>query len=113
MDAPELDDLVAYERGSFELEEFGGFLHLAFKILYQLCHLVRRNLSNYSRFRLRMILALFLRDRSHAISDITNLFDDAARRDSMFLVVGNLNRAPAVRLVDGSSHRVRDRRPRT
>src|SRR3989441_7808217 len=100
--ATERDEPVAEFRRALELQVAGRFLHLAFEILDQALDLVRRQPG---RERGDCIFDDFLL----MLLEVVDGLHDAGRCDAVFLVVGDLDIATAVGLLDRPLHRAADR----
>src|SRR5712691_3520382 len=89
---------IAQFRRPLELQVAGRFLHLTFEILDQALDLVRRQPGGQrgDRFFNGFLLLLL---------EVVDGLYDAGRRDAVFLVVGDLDVATAVGLVDRPLHR--------
>src|SRR3954471_13454772 len=106
--AAQLADLVAQPRRVLEAQILGRGEHLLLELDDRLLHLGQRHVL---RLRAPTVgpppalrrLALGLQE----LRDVADALDDRRRRDAVLLVVGELDRAPAGRLVDLRPHRRR------
>src|SRR3954470_11304838 len=105
---PQLADLVAQARGVLEAQVLGGGEHLLLKLDDRLLHLGERQVLGLDALAVAAPpalrrLALGLQE----LGDVADALDDRRGRDPVLLVVGDLDRAPASRLLDGRAHRRR------
>src|SRR5919201_2690026 len=102
---PQLLDLVPQLGRVLEAELVGRQEHLLLQLDDRAGDLLRRHLllvaaaGPPARRHLRL-------DRQE-VADVRDAFDDRLRRDAVLLVVGDLDVAAAVRLLDGVAHRLR------
>src|SRR5512133_1125726 len=106
--APELADLVAQARRVLEAEVLGGGEHLLLELDDRLLHLGEREVLGLDALAVAPSpalrrLALGLQE----LGDVADALDDRRRRDAVLLVVGDLDRPAAGRLVNRRAHRRR------
>src|SRR3954468_8571095 len=106
--APQLPNLVAQARRVLEAEVLCGGEHLLLELDDRLLHLGERQVLGLDPLAVAAPpalrrLALGLQE----LRDVADPLDDRRRRDAVLLVVGDLDRAPAGRLLDGRAHRRR------
>src|SRR5215217_9133791 len=105
-DPAQLHDLVAEERRLLEFQVPRRRFHLRLEVLDQTRQLVLRHLGDDAVLRRAggPVLALFFRDGADAIGEVLDLLNDTARLDTVLLVVGHLDGATTVGLVDRGLH---------
>ena len=96
----DLLDLVAQRRRTLELEVAGRLAHVGLELGHELGDLLARQLAEVTRRLARRIAARPVGDRAQAVVDVADLLDDRGRLDAVLRVVGLLDAAPAIRLVD-------------
>jgi hypothetical protein len=105
---PDLLDLVAECRRSFELELTGGGLHLCLHLPDELLDPRAIELVEVDA-ALPRVHDRRLCNRPQPLVEVVDALDDRRGLDAAFVVVRLLHRASAVRLVDRSLHRFGDR----
>src|SRR5437764_922723 len=106
--AAQVAQLVADLRGVLEAQLLGGELHLLLELYDHALELVSgelaaRGAAPAPAFARARDLGL----RVEELGDVGDALDDGRRRDAVLLVVGELDFAPAVGLLDRGAHRAR------
>src|SRR4051795_3425291 len=106
--APQLADLVAKPRRVLEAQVLGGGEHLLLELDDRLFHLGEREILGLDAAAVAAAAALRgLALRLEELGYVADALDDRRGRDAVLLVVGDLDRAAAVGLLDRRAHRRR------
>src|SRR3954466_11434573 len=105
---PQLADLVAQARGVLEAQVLRRGEHLLLELDDRLLHLGEREILGLDAAAAAAAAALRrLALRLEELGDVADALDDRRGRDPVLLVVGDLDRAAAGRLLDRRAHRGR------
>src|SRR3954452_25279307 len=106
--ATQLADLVAKPRRVLEAQVLGGGEHLLLELDDRLLHLGEREILGLDAAAVAAAAALRgLALRLQELGDVADALDDRRGRDAVLLVVGDLDRPAAGRLLDRRAHRRR------